>query len=620
MTAAVKAQIKRASAAGRARIRQLDSRTRAELKRLYNQARDDIERIIAIAEGFDGTVTLPHLNRLQQQIDRRLEQLTLNRDELLGETLREAVQTGIDPFIPSAITDLQQIADSALRQTIHFVARDGLQLSDRLWRINQATREIITNQVEQAIIRGDSAAKAAREFVSQGLEIPAHLQKKIGAAQASKIAGKTGAELMAKGSPYQNAMRLFRTELNRAHGEAYLAAAFESPDVIGTKFMLSPGHPEPDICDMHAKVNRWGLGPGVYPKGKNPWPAHPNTISFVVVVFADEVTENDRKGKQTRIDWLKQQSTDTQYHVLGSEKKVAALERGLLRENQIATSWKRLKAYYQKKGHDPDSWKGITAKPLPETDPPIRPLEELAGFIPQKTPKAAGQWAIENNLADYADYQGVAASVANEWNQSVYSHVTRFPDLRKNMKFIGTGQARNKRWRTLAVEDYYQRLKAANPDIEPARLRKIAEQKIPHPRVSGNVYAESTDHPWVSGVAINKRWGNDAAGFQRSLLSDVKTGWHPAGTDRVKAVIDHELGHQLDNLLSLSSHREIQDLYYDWRRNNAVTGDGLSRYGATTIAEFIAEAWAEYLNNPTPRTIARSVGKTIEKRYQELYG
>lgn len=353
MNARIKASIKRASARARLRLKTLDQETRAELRALYQQARDDIERTILSAESLDGTVRLESLARLKQALDFRLNQLDESRDGLLGEKLREAVQQGVNPFA-AVSTGLDDIADEALRQTVNFIADDGLQLSDRIWRINRGAREVMANQVEQAIIRGDSAARAAREFITRGVDIPADVQRKIGQAQAMKIANASGAALMEKGGPYNNALRLFRTEINRAHGEAYQAAAFDSEDVIGTKFLLSPNHPETDICDMHARVNRYGLGPGVYPKGKNPWPAHPNTLSFTVVVFDDEVTQADRDGQEDRIQFLKKQPPARQQQILNSRKKRAALEKGLLRENQIATPWQELKKRYKKQGVDVD--------------------------------------------------------------------------------------------------------------------------------------------------------------------------------------------------------------------------------------------------------------------------
>lgn len=353
INAAKKAAIRRASAAARRRIKQLDKDSRATIRRLYDQARRDIEAQINALEDPDGTLKLERLQGLKRQLESRLFQLDNARDQALADALRVATEIGVEPFA-AVSSSLNELADEALRQTVHFVAGDGLQLSDRIWRINQAERLVIAEHVEQAIIRGDSAARAAREFIQNNVEVPAELRRKIGQAQASKIAKATGAELL-NGNAYANALRLFRTEINRAHGEAYMAAAFDSPDVIGTRFLLSPNHPETDICDMHARVNRYGLGAGVYPKGKNPWPAHPNTLSFVEVVFADEVSPEDRAGQQDRINWLKAQAPERQQQVLGGSKKRAALNAGHLRENQIATPWATLKKRYQRQGIDTDA-------------------------------------------------------------------------------------------------------------------------------------------------------------------------------------------------------------------------------------------------------------------------
>lgn len=85
----------------------------------------------------------------------------------------------------------------------------------------------------------------------------------MNAANSASI-GKTVADVLTgSGSPMDNAMRLMRTEINRAHGEAYISGALAHPDAAGVRFLLSPAHPEPDICDLHAAANLHGLGPGV---------------------------------------------------------------------------------------------------------------------------------------------------------------------------------------------------------------------------------------------------------------------------------------------------------------------------------------------------------------------
>jgi hypothetical protein len=42
-------------------------------------------------------------------------------------------------------------------------------------------------------------------------------------------------------------------------------------------------------------------------------------------------------------------------------------------------------------------------------------------------------------------------------------------------------------------------------------------------------------------------------------------------------------------------------------------GENLSRYGAKNIAEFIAEAYSEYVNNPDPREIATLIGGIVDR-------
>lgn len=108
-----------------------------------------------------------------------------------------------------------------------------------------------------------------------------------------------------QGAPYHQIKRVMRTEINRAYGMAFQNSAFEDEFVVGTKFKLSPNHPRRDICDMHATANLYGLGRGVYPRGKSPWPAHPNTLSYEQVVFVDEVTEEDKAGQQHELTGLK---------------------------------------------------------------------------------------------------------------------------------------------------------------------------------------------------------------------------------------------------------------------------------------------------------------------------
>jgi hypothetical protein len=367
------AAIKRASSAGRRDMNRLDRAALDQLDKTYRRVAADMETAIRSYAGTDGNLRLEVMQDLLAQVNLRLQQLSGARDSLLGGEMMKAAQIGVRPYA-SVSGDLTRLADEALRFTRTFVAADGLQLSDRLWRLDQGARERVTGAVQSAIIQGHSASQAANEFLAQGIPVPADIAAKLGIASATAVASASGAALLfGEGNPRQAAMRVFRTELNRSHGEAYRAGAFEQEDVVGTQYLLSPNHPERDICDMHASANRYGLGPGVYPKGKSPWPAHPNTLSYEVAVFADEVTESDREGKEDRIAWLKRQPPETQQGVLGSQKKRAALLRDQLREGEIATPWNVLKKRMQRRGVDVEHLKVPPVEPIPPSPQPAEP-------------------------------------------------------------------------------------------------------------------------------------------------------------------------------------------------------------------------------------------------------
>lgn len=348
---ATKAAIKRASGRARGLMNRLDRERLGQLDALYRRTAADLAAQIQGYAGTDGSLRLEVLRELLGQVNGRLDVLSRARDDLFGQSLLDAARIGAGPFQGVGL-DLTRVADEAVRFVQDFVGEDGLQLSDRIWRVDRSARDAVTRAIESSVIQGHSASQAATEFLRRGDPVPGDVAGKMRAGDAGAVARSARDALLSGDdvSARAHAMRLFRTEMNRAHGEAYRAAAFEHPDVIGTRFLLSPNHPRTDICDMHAAVNRYGLGPGVYPKGKSPWPAHPNTLSYEEVVFADEVTDEDRDGREGRIDWLKRQDPRVQTGVLGSVRKRGALVKGILTENQIATPWRVLKERYERQG------------------------------------------------------------------------------------------------------------------------------------------------------------------------------------------------------------------------------------------------------------------------------
>lgn len=117
--------------------------------------------------------------------------------------------------------------------------------------------------------------------------------------QAEAGAGQAALENVLKVAFYERnrylANRIARTEIARAQN-TQIARELLADDQIGfVQIRLSSKHPRPDICDLHAKLDAYGLGPGVYPKAEAPLPAfHPHCYCQIRPILA---IPPDRKVK-----------------------------------------------------------------------------------------------------------------------------------------------------------------------------------------------------------------------------------------------------------------------------------------------------------------------------------
>lgn len=247
----------------------------------------------------------------------------------------------------------------------------------------------------------------------------------------------------------------------------------------------------------------------------------------------------------------------------------------------------------------------------------LRPIAErapTAEFVAAKTLKDAEQWARDNNLADMVSYKGASVEVANEWNRSVHDHITKFPMLRENLKFIGTTQERQRTFVRLRVDELRKRY----PSYSEESLIRVARREAG--KTPGNVYAYATKDRLTSGICVNSNWGKTPDKFKEGLASDVAAGFHPVGCDTIRSVVDHEIAHQLDSLLDIRKRDEFTETMRVFFADGGSIPKDLSRYAYTSPAETIAEAWAEYLNNGTPRPLAKKIGNLIESRYKAEFG
>lgn len=265
------ALIKAATEQAQKNLTRLDAKVLGELETLYQGV---MERLSTRLTQYspDGYFAQQHLKPFLSDLGKLLKQMAGARRSLLDVAIDEAARVGVEPAVTANATGVNIAVAHSVKAVWELQLADGLQLSERLWRLDRGAKEAIGQALRAAVARGQNPNEAARDFL-----------------RAEALRAKVGEELLTgQGSALYNAQRLFQTETKRAHALSYVESNRNARGLIGYRYMLSPLHRRVDICDRHANADLHGLGRGVYPADKirSIFPAHPNTRSYIVAVFA----------------------------------------------------------------------------------------------------------------------------------------------------------------------------------------------------------------------------------------------------------------------------------------------------------------------------------------------
>lgn len=228
---------------------------------------------------------------LKQQENLLNGQLTMNFEKYAKANIETATgyskaivinaveKAGIKKIEKSVIQNIYFKTNERAVQAIWNRTKNGLYLSDNIWSKSAKYRENMTSIIQSAVAEGQDCVKTAR------------------ALERYVLTGKNGRETLTKEYPKMmarignripsdisyEALRLARSEITSAYGEATISAGMISPSCNGIKFILSGSHPKPDICDDITGVDNYGLGIGVYPIDKAPnYPFHPNCLCTIL--------------------------------------------------------------------------------------------------------------------------------------------------------------------------------------------------------------------------------------------------------------------------------------------------------------------------------------------------
>lgn len=238
---------------------------------------------------------------LQQQASKLEEGLTL----ILLDGLQVSVEAGIYQskqatlrVLNRAGIDWKPMERSYFRQHTKAVEAmqtrtiKGLNLSDRIWGKSRQSRDAIGSIVREAIAAGEHPYRVA-EMLEQYVRNGANSLASEYPNMIERLEGNIPMNLS-----YES-LRLARTEMAAAFGEATRQAAELNPSNKGVKWSLSNAGVACDKCISIAGHDE-GKGEGVYSLETLPeYPAHPNCLCDL-----SEVTEDVEDFADRLIEWM----------------------------------------------------------------------------------------------------------------------------------------------------------------------------------------------------------------------------------------------------------------------------------------------------------------------------
>jgi SPP1 gp7 family putative phage head morphogenesis protein len=121
----------------------------------------------------------------------------------------------------------------------------------------------------------------------------------------------------------------------------------------------------------------------------------------------------------------------------------------------------------------------------------------------------------------------------------------------------------------------------------------------------------------IGSIRLNKKYFTDDKLLIKEYLNSVEFNIHPQKTT-YEALLAHEIGHSLGEYLEkekgLSRNQVKKDVLKVANYTAKDVPEKLSESADYNASEFIAEAFAEYVNSPNPRKLAKKFGEYINKK------
>lgn len=231
-----------------------------------------------------------------------------------------------------------------------------------------------------------------------------------------------------------------------------------------------------------------------------------------------------------------------------------------------------------------------------------------------RTVAEAEEWVREREWANTVSFKGFSLEAAQGFVDSLARN--KQMDVHHKMFFENLGNNReinriSREQRRAHAEEMVTRLgyKKGDADYEWEVEQFLRKDDM---RMARNAWAQymSGSMGVRASILMAYDFARKGAKAEPDLQRSVDVKWHPVGTASYKAIIDHEAGHFWASHVLTKNAQQANSLFAQHRRT---AKEELSEYAAKNVQEFLAEGWAEYLNNPQPRPLAREIGQLIEE-------
>ncbi len=225
-----------------------------------------------------GQALLPIFKANQESFDEIVRELELF-DQValievrLGVGIKASFANRVTPTVAVSSDKWAGVMDKIMRDITRKTS-NIFKPSERIWEVTQRARLDMRRIVVNGIAQGKNPTVIAREvkrFISPQVT------------RAAELGTSAGPGVYR--SPFRNALRVARTEANRAYSHASAEFAKDKPWIEGIQITLSPVHSATDICDQ------WAAKVVSADKFKELVPFHPHCMCYATYKLKDNIFE-----------------------------------------------------------------------------------------------------------------------------------------------------------------------------------------------------------------------------------------------------------------------------------------------------------------------------------------